>query len=211
MKEWFTVKEIAEGLGMSDAGATKLIRQCMSKRPGTSLVRRVRNEKNRMRYELHHTLYSEEYEKRVNEVNWSMSSGELPPAGKYTTNDGRTVVVTEVVNTEPESEDPYPPVGASYTLEDGSIVERWSPERYKVLEQELLALDSLRRTAELHQSEIERLQTAYEAHIATYETQANYLRDRIAFHELTIGNLVLNTRERNFIEASENQSKKAPE
>jgi DNA-binding MarR family transcriptional regulator len=200
VKEWYTVKEIAEGLGMSDAGATKLIRQCMSKRPGTSLVRRVRNEKNRMRYELHHTLYSEEYEKRVGEVNWSAGSVELPPAGKYTTNDGRAVLVTEVVNTQ--AEDPYPPVGASYTLEDGTIVERWSPERYKVLEQELLALDSLRRTAELHQAEIERLQAAYEAHISTYEQQAQYLRERIDKYETFLGDAMKALRERNYIDAS---------
>ena len=201
MKEWYTVREVANGLGMSTAGATKLIRQCMSKRPGTSLVRRVRNEKNAMRYELHHTLYSEEYNKRVDDVNWSAGSGELPPSGKYTTSDGRTVMVTEVVNTEPE-EDPYPPVGATYTLEDGTIVERWSPERYKVLEQELLALDSLRRTAELHQAELGRLQASYEAHISTYEQQAQYLRERIDKYETFLGDAMKALRERNYIEAS---------
>ena len=202
MKEWYTVREVADGLGMSTAGATKLIRQCMSRRPGTSLVRKVRNEKNAMRYELHHTLYSEEYNKRVDDVNWSAGSGELPPSGKYTTSDGRTVMVTEVVNTEPEGEDPYPPVGATYTLEDGTIVERWTPERYRVLEQELLALDSLRRTAEMHQAEIERMQTVYEAHIATYEQQAQYLRERIDKTETFLGDAVKALRERNYIEAS---------
>ena len=135
-------------------------------------------------------------------MNWSAGSGELPPAGKYTASDGRTVMVTEVVNTEPEGEDPYPPVGATYTLEDGTIVERWTPERYKMLEQELLALDSLRRTAELHQTEIERLQAAYEAHIATYEQQAQYLRERIDKTETFLGDAVKALRERNYIEAS---------
>jgi hypothetical protein len=173
----------------------------MSKRPGTSLVRRVRNEKNAMRYELHHTLYSEEYNKRVDDVNWSAGSGELPPSGKYTTSDGRTVMVTEVVNTEPE-EDPYPPVGQTYTLEDGTIVERWTPERYRVLEQELLALDSLRRTAELHQAELGRLQASYEAHISTYEQQAQYLRERIDKYETFLGDAMKALRERNYIEAS---------
>lgn len=201
MKEWYTVREVADGLGMSTAGATKLIRQCMSKRPGTSLVRKVRNEKNAMRYELHHTLYSEEYNKRVDDVNWSTGSGELPPSGKYTTSDGRTVMVTEVVNTEPE-EDPYPPVGATYTLEDGTIVERWTPERYRVLEQELLALDSLRRTAEMHQAEIERLQASYEAHIATYENQVNYLRESLTKNIELAGKMAVLMEQRNYIEAN---------
>lgn len=201
MKEWYTVREVADGLGMSTAGATKLIRQCMSKRPGTSLVRRVRNEKNAMRYELHHTLYSEEYNKRVDDVNWSAGSGELPPSGKYTTSDGRTVMVTEVVNTEPE-EDPYPPVGATYTLEDGTIVERWTPERYRVLEQELLALDSLRRTAEMHQVEIERLQVSYEAHIATYENQVNYLRESLTKNIELANKMAVLMEQRNYIEAN---------
>jgi hypothetical protein len=201
VKEWYTVREVADGLGMSTAGATKLIRQCMSKRPGTSLVRRVRNEKNAMRYELHHTLYSEEYNKRVDDVNWSAGSGELPPSGKYTTSDGRTVMVTEVVNTEPE-EDPYPPVGATYTLEDGTIVERWTPERYRVLEQELLALDSLRRTAEMHQVEIERLQVSYEAHIATYENQVNYLRESLTKNIELANKMAVLMEQRNYIEAN---------
>jgi hypothetical protein len=201
VKEWYTVREVADGLGMSTAGATKLIRQCMSKRPGTSLVRKVRNEKNAMRYELHHTLYSEEYNKRVDDVNWSTGSGELPPSGKYTTSDGRTVMVTEVVNTEPE-EDPYPPVGATYTLEDGTIVERWTPERYRVLEQELLALDSLRRTAEMHQAEIERLQASYEAHIATYENQVNYLRESLTKNIELAGKMAVLMEQRNYIEAN---------
>ena len=71
-----------------------------------------------------------------------------------------------------------------------------------MLEQELLALDSLRRTAELHQAEIERLQTAYEAHIATYEQQAQYLRERIDRSETFLGDAVKALRERNYIEAS---------
>jgi hypothetical protein len=153
-----------------------------------------------MRYELHQTLYSEEYEKRAAEVNWSAGAVELPPAGKYTTNDGRAVLVTEVVHDQ--AEDPYPPVGASYTLEDGTIVERWTPERYRVLEQELLALDSLRRTAELHQAELQRLQSAYEAHVSTYEQQAQYLRERIDKYETFLGDAMKALRERNYIEAS---------
>jgi hypothetical protein len=81
-------------------------------------------------------------------------------------------------------------------------VERWSPERYKVLEQELLALDSLRRTAELHQAELQRLQSAYEAHVSTYEQQAQYLRERIDNYETFLGDAMKALRERNYIEAS---------
>jgi hypothetical protein len=78
-----------------------------------------------------------------------------------------------------------------------------------VLEQELLALDSLRRTAELHQAELQRLQSAYEAHVSTYEQQAQYLRERIDKYETFLGDAMKALRERNYIEASAQERKKA--
>lgn len=191
MKEWYSIREISEELGITITRANQLVKREISKRPGTSLVRKVKNEKNAPRYEMHYTLYREIESDRVKDA--------FQGVKEYIENSEPK----QVVPTSAADEDPYPPVGAAFTLEDGTIVERWSPERYKILEQELMALDSLRRTAELHQAEIQRLQAAYEAHVATYENQANYLRDRIAFHELTIGNLLTHTRERNFIDAAD--------
>lgn len=185
MKEWYTVKEIAEGLGVTPTRATQLIKRAISKRPGTSLIRKTLNAKGVMRFEMHHTLYQEEERSRL---------AELSPALKEFYDN--TPVPPEV------DEDPYPPVGQTYTLEDGTIVERWTPERYRVLEQELLALDSMRRTAELHQAELGRLQASYEAHISTYEQQAQYLRERIDKYETFLGDAMKALRERNYIEAS---------
>ena len=190
-KEWYTIKEISEELGITITRANQLVKREISKRVGTSLIRKVKNEKNAPRYEMHYTLYREIEAERIKDafkgVKEYIENSQPKPAQ---------------VDTAAPEEDPYPPIGAAYTLEDGTIVERWSPERYKVLEQELLALDSLRRTAELHQAEIERLQTAYEAHIATYEQQAQYLRERIDKTETFLGDAVKALRERNYIEAS---------
>jgi hypothetical protein len=185
MKEWYTVKEIAEGLGVTPTRATQLIKRAISKRPGTSLIRKTLNAKGVMRFEMYHTLYKEEERSRLAELS--------PSLKEFYEN---TPVPPEV------EDDPYPPVGQAYTLEDGTIVERWAPERFKQLEDELRALDSMRRTAELHQSEIQRLQSTYEAHISTYEQQAQYLRERIDKYETFLGDAMKALRERNYIEAS---------
>jgi hypothetical protein len=151
----------------------------------------VRNEKNAPRYEMHYTLYREIEADRIKDafkgVKEYIQNSEPKPAQAYTA--------------APE-EDPYPPVGATYTLEDGTIVERWTPERYRVLEQELLALDSLRRTAEMHQVEIERLQVSYEAHIATYENQVNYLRESLTKNIELANKMAVLMEQRNYIEAN---------
>jgi hypothetical protein len=60
----------------------------------------------------------------------------------------------------------------------------------------------MRRTAELHQAELGRLQASYEAHISTYEQQAQYLRERIDKYETFLGDAMKALRERNYIEAS---------
>jgi len=190
-KEWFTIKEISEELAITITRANQLVKREISKRPGTSLVRKVRNEKNAPRYEMHYTLYREIEADRIKDafkgVKEYIENSEPKPAQAYTA--------------APE-EDPYPPVGATYTLEDGTIVERWTPERYRVLEQELLALDSLRRTAEMHQVEIERLQVSYEAHIATYENQVNYLRESLTKNIELAGKMAVLMEQRNYIEAN---------
>jgi hypothetical protein len=185
MKEWYTVKEIAEGLGVTPTRATQLIKRAISKRPGTSLIRKTLNAKGVMRFEMHHTLYQEEERSRL---------AELSPALKEFYEN--TPIPPEV------DEDPYPPVGQTYTLEDGTIVERWTPERYRVLEQELLALDSMRRTAELHQAELGRLQASYEAHIATYENQLNYLRESLTKNIELASKMAVLMEQRNYIEAN---------
>jgi hypothetical protein len=190
-KEWFTIKEISEELAITITRANQLVKREISKRPGTSLVRKVRNEKNAPRYEMHYTLYREIEADRIKDafkgVKEYIQNSEPKPAQAYTA--------------APE-EDPYPPVGATYTLEDGTIVERWTPERYRVLEQELLALDSLRRTAEMHQVEIERLQVSYEAHIATYENQVNYLRESLTKNIELANKMAVLMEQRNYIEAN---------
>jgi hypothetical protein len=190
-KEWFTIKEISEELAITITRANQLVKREISKRPGTSLVRKVRNEKNAPRYEMHYTLYREIEADRIKDafkgVKEYIENSEPKPAQAYTA--------------APE-EDPYPPVGATYTLEDGTIVERWTPERYRVLEQELLALDSLRRTAEMHQVEIERLQVSYEAHIATYENQVNYLRESLTKNIELANKMAVLMEQRNYIEAN---------
>jgi hypothetical protein len=205
MKEWYTVKEIAEGLGVTPTRATQLIKRAISKRPGTSLIRKTLNAKGVMRFEMHHTLYQEEERSRLAELSPALKefyeNTPVPPPVKP-----EAEALKEFYKNNPEppeaEEDPYPPVGASFTLEDGTIVERWTPERYRVLEQELLALDSMRRTAELHQAELGRLQASYEAHISTYEQQAQYLRERIDKYETFLGDAMKALRERNYIEAS---------
>jgi hypothetical protein len=190
-KEWYTIKEISEELEITITRANQLVKREISKRPGTSLVRKVRNEKNAPRYEMHYTLYREIEADRIKDafkgVKEYIENSEPKPAQAYTA--------------APE-EDPYPPVGATYTLEDGTIVERWTPERYRVLEQELLALDSLRRTAEMHQVEIERLQVSYEAHIATYENQVNYLRESLTKNIELANKMAVLMEQRNYIEAN---------
>ena len=190
-KEWFTIKEISEELAITITRANQLVKREISKRPGTSLVRKVRNEKNAPRYEMHYTLYREIEADRIKDafkgVKEYIENSEPKPAQ---------------VGTAAPEEDPYPPVGATYTLEDGTIVERWTPERYRVLEQELLALDSLRRTAEMHQVEIERLQVSYEAHIATYENQVNYLRESLTKNIELANKMAVLMEQRNYIEAN---------
>ncbi len=59
----------------------------------------------------------------------------------------------------------------------------------------------MKERADSHKLELERLKGSYEAHVATYEDQMKYLRERLVAMEENFSNTIQAMRERNFIEA----------
>jgi hypothetical protein len=114
---------------------------------------------------------------------------------------GKTFISKESESTNWETFEHLPDVGDLVELPDGTRLQRWSVEGYQQVEKALLEVPFLKERAESHKLELERLKGSYEAHVATYEDQMKYLRERLVAMEENFSNTIQAMRERNFIEA----------
>lgn len=80
--------------------------------------------------------------------------------------------------------------------EDGTIAQVFTMEEFDTFRERLIELPILKKT-------VSDLKDSYEAHIQTYESQVNYLRNRLEAQESIATRLLEAMKERNFIEATE--------
>lgn len=80
--------------------------------------------------------------------------------------------------------------------EDGTVAQIFTMEEFDTFRERLIELPILKRT-------VSELKDSYEAHIQTYESQVNYLRNRLEAQESIATRLLEAMKERNFIEATE--------
>jgi hypothetical protein len=114
---------------------------------------------------------------------------------------GKTFIPNESESKNWETFEHLPDVGDLVELPDGTRLQRWSVEGYQQVEKALLEVPFLKERADSHKLELERLKGSYEAHVATYEDQMKYLRERLVAMEENFSNTIQAMRERNFIEA----------
>jgi len=174
-KEWYSTKEIAEGLGITITRANQLMHKAIRNNPATKLVVKRENEKGGFRYEMHKDLYQSEFSARLAEARWSAG---IEPAG------GEAL-----------------PLGAHPQV-DGTIAQVFTEEEYQRFNEALIEWRMLKEQVGQHEAEIGRLQSTYEDHITTYENQTNYLRERLNKNEEVTTKLIALMEQRNYIEAS---------
>jgi hypothetical protein len=80
--------------------------------------------------------------------------------------------------------------------EDGTVAQVFTIEEFDTFRERLIELPILKKT-------VSELKDSYEAHIQTYESQVNYLRNRLEAQESIATRLLEAMKERNFIEATE--------
>lgn len=171
-KEWLSTKEIAELLGVSLTRANQLMHKAIRNNPATKQVRQTLNEKGVKKYEMHRGLYESELASRP-----SVQPSSQPQAVGAL------------------------PLGAN-PQQDGTIAQVFTEEEYQRFTEALIEWKLLKSQIGQHEAEIERLQATYEDHIATYESQTNYLRERLHKNEEVTTKLIALMEQRNYIEAS---------
>ena len=115
----------------------------------------------------------------------------------------------------------HPEVGFYMSLEDGSILERFSPEMYEQFRSNLIEHPILRERVQGHSEELVRLQTTYdyqiqnhseelirlqttyEDHIQTYVAQTDYLRRSLENTQELLGKVIDTLKDKTLIEAGE--------
>jgi hypothetical protein len=174
-KEWYSTRDIAELLGVTITRATQLMHKAIRNNPATKNIRKTPNEKGVLRYEMHRSLYEAELASR--------------PAAQ------------QQVVTSPQPTQGALPLGAN-PQQDGTIAQVFTEEEYQKFTEALIEWKMLKTQIGQHEAEIERLQSTYEDHIATYESQTNYLRERLHKNEEVTTKLIALMEQRNYIEAS---------
>jgi hypothetical protein len=79
---------------------------------------------------------------------------------------------------------------------DGTVIQAFTMEEYLMLRDQLIEFGQLK-------ANVGKLERRYEEHIQTYESQVNYLRNRLEAQESIATRLLEAMKERNFIEATE--------
>ena len=176
-KEWYSTKEIAEGLGITITRANQLMHKAIRNNPATKLVVKRENEKGGFRYEMHKDLYQSEFSARLAEARWSANEEPQQATGEAL------------------------PLGAHPQV-DGTIAQVFTEEEYQRFNEALIEWRMLKEQVGQHEAEIGRLQSTYEDHIATYENQTSYLRERLNKNEEVTTKLIALMEQRNYIEAS---------
>ena len=176
-KEWYSTKEIAEGLGITITRANQLMHKAIRNNPATKLVVKRENEKGGFRYEMHKDLYQSEFSARLAEARWSAGTEPQQAGGDAL------------------------PLGAHPQV-DGTIAQVFTEEEYQRFNEALIEWRMLKEQVGQHNAEIERLQATYEDHIATYESQTNYLRESLQKNIDLTTKLAAIMEQRNYIEAS---------
>lgn len=79
---------------------------------------------------------------------------------------------------------------------DGTVIQAFTMDEYLMLRDQLIEFGQLK-------ANVGKLERRYEEHIQTYESQVNYLRNRLEAQESIANRLLEAMKERNFIEATE--------
>lgn len=96
-----------------------------------------------------------------------------------------------------------PEIGFYEKMDDGTIIERFSPELYEAFRATLIEHPILKKQVDGHSDELERLQTTYEDHIKTYEAQTQYLRKQLDNTQKLLGDVIATLKDKTLIDAGE--------
>lgn len=181
-KEFYTIKDIAEGLGITATRATQLVHKIIRANPATQRIIKTKTAKGRYRYEMHESLYKAEFKERLEDAQWSAG---IKPA-------------------KPDPEPLRYDEGLHHQIEaDGSTsyIMVYNEAEYQQLYETISAFSAIkaangsieREMAQLraaHDKHVEQLQEAYNANIENYKEQTKDLRKRLDEANVVLLNII---------------------
>lgn len=194
-KDFYTSKEVAEGLGISVSRANQLMHKHIRKNPSTQRIKKTQAAGGRFKYLMHESLYNEEVSQRLVEATWS--AGEEP----------ENELLAEGLHHQIEADGSTSYIMV-YSQADYAQIEAALGEYNRLKAANENIHNELNELRAAHERHTEQLQQLYEDNIATYREQTAYLRTRLELADtmlLTQQQATLESlkamRERNFIEA----------
>lgn len=199
LSEWICSKDVAEILGVTPARVRQYSIKTSNDIRLFQYVRKVQPKGRGVKT----WEWKREYLEMVKAEKLGLRKSENPNASPNAS--------SELINASPP-ESPYasqgvkpliPEIGLYRELEDGTIIERFSPELYEAFRSTLIEHPILKKQVDGHSEELERLQTTYEDHIKTYEAQTQYLRRQLDNTQKLLGDVIATLKDKTLIEAGE--------
>lgn len=175
-KDFYTSKEVAEGLGISVSRANQLMHKHIRKNPSTQRIKKTQAAGGRFKYLMHESLYNEEVSQRLTEATWS--AGEEPENER----------LAEGLHHQIEADGSTSYIMV-YSQADYAQIEAALGEYNRLKAANENIYNELNELRAAHERHTQQLQQLYEENIETYREQTAYLRNRIELADVTLQNL----------------------